>query len=137
MFELSHRITFSAAHSLHSDALSEAENRALYGPCFNLHGHNYELEVTLRGPVDPRTGMVMDLNVLSRVIDELVFRDVDHRNLDSDVSWLDGCITTAENVVAAVWERLAGQLDGQLHRLRLYESAVNFVDYYGPDGGSR
>ena len=139
MFELTHEVEFSAAHRLHSPHLTEEQNRALYGPCHRLHGHNYVLEVAVRGPADPTTGMVMDLNVLSRVIQARIFDAVDHRNLEADVPWLEGTITTAENVAAAFWDRLtealAGELPpgGRLHRLRLYESRANFVDYYGPD----
>lgn len=132
MFELTRRLEFSAAHRLHSDALSDEENRALYGPCHRLHGHNYVLEVTVRGPVDPSTGMVMDLNRLAQLLEEQVFSEVDHRNLEQDVPWLAGTITTAENVAAEIWVRLHPRLGGLLHRVRLFESAANIVDYHGP-----
>ncbi|MCB9898785.1 MAG: 6-carboxytetrahydropterin synthase [Planctomycetes bacterium] len=132
MFELSRRLEFSAAHRLWCDRLSDDENRRLYGPCANLHGHNYVLDVTVRGDVDPVTGMVMDLNVIAQVLDEVLFRAIDHRNLESDVPWLAGKVTTAENVVAAMWEQLRPHLGPGLHRMRLYESPQNFVDYSGP-----
>lgn len=132
MFDLTRRLEFSAAHRLCSPALSEAQNRELYGPCFNLHGHNYALEVTVRGPVDSDTGMVMDLNVLATLLHERIFTAVDHRNLESDVPWLEGVITTAENVAAAFWDQLAPDLGGLLYRVRLYESRDNFTDYLGP-----
>ncbi len=132
MFELIHKIGFSAAHKLESPHLTPEENQRLYGPCHNLHGHNYELEVVVRGEVDPRTGMVMDLNVLAGLMHEHIFADVDHKDLGHDVPWLAGRITTAEVVAAAIWERLEAPLEGRLHRVRLYESAVNFVDYHGP-----
>lgn len=132
-FQLSRRVEFSAAHRLHDPALSAAENRRIFGVCNNEkgHGHNYVLDVTVEGPLDAH-GMVMDLNRLAVLLDEQVFREVDHRHLDHDVPWLAGRISTAENVVAAIWERLAGPLEGRLHRLRLYESRMNFVDYFGP-----
>lgn len=133
MFELTRRLEFSAAHFLRSPVLSDEQNRALYGPCYGLHGHNYVLDVTLKGPADPSTGMVMDLNVVGRVLDETVFRALDHKHLDADVPWLDGVITTAENVAAVLWERLAPQFGGLLYRVRLYESAANVVDYHGPE----
>ena len=132
MFELTRRLEFSAAHFLRSPELSDEQNKALYGPCYGLHGHNFVLDVTLRGPVDPKTGMVMDLNVVARILDETVFKAVDHKHLDADVPWLDGVITTAENVSAAMWEQLAPRFDGLLYRLRLYESAANVVEYHGP-----
>lgn len=137
MFELSRRLEFSAAHRLHNPAFSDAENRELYGVCNNPHGHghNYVLDVTLRGPADPDTGMVMDLNRLAVLLDERIFQVVDHKHLDHDVPWLAGRVSTAENVVAAMWEQLAPHLDGLLFRMRLWESRHNFVDYHGPDAG--
>ncbi|RKY22465.1 MAG: 6-carboxytetrahydropterin synthase [Planctomycetota bacterium] len=132
MFELTHRLEFSAAHRLHAESLSDEENARLYGPCNRLHGHNYVLDVTVRGPIDPTTGMVMDLNVLAGLMRARVFDELDHRNLEQDVPWLAGTITTAENVAAVIWERLAPELEGRLQRVRLFESASNFVEYYGP-----
>lgn len=133
---ITHVQEFSAAHRLISPHLSEAENRALYGPCFNDHGHNYELEVTVRGPVDARTGMVMDLNRLSRLMVETLIRRVDHLHLNHDVPFLAGTITTAENVAVAFWRELEPQLRAipgcKLYRIRLHESRANKVDYYGP-----
>ncbi len=133
-FELTRRVEFSAAHRLHNPAFSDAWNRDVYGVCNNErgHGHNYVLDVTVRGPVDPETGMVMDLNRLMAILHELVFQELDHKHLDHDVPWLAGTISTAENVAAALWKRLDGQVPCPLHRLRLYESAQNYVDYHGP-----
>lgn len=132
MFDLTHRIEFSAAHKLESPHLSDAENRELYGPCYRLHGHNYVLDTTVRGPADPRTGMVMDLNVLMRIVRDVVHAQVDHLNLQEDVPWLRGRITTAEVVCEAIWEQLAPHLGDRLYRLRLWESRDNLCDYYGP-----
>lgn len=137
MFELSRRLEFSAAHRLHNPAFSDEQNRELYGVCNNEkgHGHNYTLDVTVRGPADAETGMVMDLNRLAVLLQERVFDEVDHRHLDHDVPWLAGRVSTAENVAAAIWERLAPELGGLLHRVRLWESRHNFVDYHGPGAG--
>lgn len=135
--ELTHRQEFSASHRLHDAALSDEQNRQLYGPCNNLygHGHNYEYEVTVRGSV-PASGMIIDLNVLAVIMREEIFSKVDHKHLNHDVDFLAGVITTAENLCLAFWEQLAPRLaafDGcELHRLRVYESHSCFVDYYGP-----
>jgi len=135
MHELTRRLEFSAAHRLHNPKFSDEENKRLYGVCNNLHGHghNYVLDVTLRGEADVETGMVMDLNRLAVLLDEVIFAAVDHRHLDHDVPWMDGRVSTAENVVSAMWEQLAEHLSPLLYRMRLYESAANYVDYYGPD----
>ena len=136
-FELTRRVEFSAAHRLHNPAFSAARNREVYGVCNNPkgHGHNYVLDVTVRGPVDPQTGMVLDLNRLAVLLRELVYAEVDHKHLDEDVPWLAGTISTAENVAAKIWERIAPHLEGKLYRLRLYESRENYVDYHGPGNG--
>lgn len=134
--EITHVQEFAAAHRLVSAHLSEAANRELYGPCFRDHGHNYVVEVTVRGEVDPRTGMVMDLNRLSRLMDERLIQKVDHRHLNHDVPFLAGTITTAENVALAFWRELEPALRAhpgcKLHRIRLHESRANVVDCYGP-----
>ncbi len=132
--EITRRVEFSAAHRLHNPAFSTEKNREVFGVCNNPngHGHNYVLDVTVAGPLDPETGMVMDLNRLRVLLDELVFVELDHRNLDRDVPWLAGRISTAENVAQAIWERLQEPLGGLLRRVRLYESRMNYVDYRGP-----
>ncbi len=134
--ELTHCIEFSSAHRLHDPALTDAENAKLYGPCNNLngHGHTYRLEVTVRGCV-PRSGMIIDLNVLRVIMHEEVFDHVDHKHLDKDVAFLAGRISTAENLALAFWERLAPPIEkrggGQLVRVRVYEGSDSFVDCFG------
>lgn len=136
--ELTHRQEFSAAHRLHDPALSDDENKALYGPCNNPrgHGHNYEYEVTVRGPI-PRSGMILDLNVLTVIMREEIFEHVDHKHLDHDVAFMEGRISTAENLCVAFWERLQPRIEEHpgcaLHRIRVYETRDAFVDYYGPE----
>ncbi|MCY3003180.1 MAG: 6-carboxytetrahydropterin synthase [Planctomycetota bacterium] len=134
--EITHAQEFSAAHRLVSAHLSEQANRELYGPCFTDHGHNYVVEVTVRGTVDPKTGMVMDLNRLSKLVVERLIARVDHRHLNHDVPFLAGTITTAENVAVAFWDELEPALRNlpgcKLYRIRLHESRANKVEYYGP-----
>lgn len=134
--EIVHREEFAAAHRLASPHLSDEQNRALYGPCYTLHGHNYALEVAVRGPVAAETGMVMDLNRLSVLMRERVVDVVDHKYLNTDVSFLEGVIPTAENLAVRFWDRLEPHFEGfepcRLHRIRVCESRTNFVDYYGP-----
>jgi len=139
VFELTRRVEFSAAHRLHNPAFSDEQNRHIFGVCNNPrgHGHNYVLDVTVRGAADPETGMVMDLNRLMVLLHEQVFAELDHKHLDHDVPWLAGRVSTAEHVAGAIWDRLAGPLKGKLYRLRLYESAMNYVDYLGPSAGQR
>lgn len=134
--EIIHREEFSAAHRLHSKALTADENQAEFGPCESIHGHNYVLEVVVRGPVDARTGMVLNLNTLMRVVREEVIDQVDHRFLNEDVPFLrDLPVVTAENLAIAFWHRIAAHEAGwggaRLARIRLLESDANQVEYRG------
>jgi 6-pyruvoyltetrahydropterin/6-carboxytetrahydropterin synthase len=123
------RESFNAAHRLYDPALSDAENRRLFGKCVNLHGHNYVLEVVVAGRVDHSSGYVLDLKVLSDVIGRRVIQDVDHRNLNTDVPWLNGCIPTAENLALVFRERLRPELpEGLLWSVRLWETEKNWAE---------
>jgi 6-pyruvoyltetrahydropterin/6-carboxytetrahydropterin synthase len=134
MVYLTRRATFSAAHRLWSEALTEDENDALYEKCANPygHGHNYTLEVALYGRPDPKTGMVLNLTDMKRIIQEHVLEWVDHKHLNYDVPWLEGIIPTTEMLVMAFWERLAGAFpEGLLYEVTLHETENNRASYRG------
>jgi len=129
---VSRRESFNAAHQLCDPSLSDAENERLFGKCANLHGHNYVLEVVIVGQVDQASGYVIDLKVLSDVICRQIVDDVDHRNLNTDVPWLKGCIPTAENLALAFWERLCPEFpEGSLQSVRLWETDKNWAEVGG------
>jgi 6-pyruvoyltetrahydropterin/6-carboxytetrahydropterin synthase len=128
------RLRFNAAHRVHNPALSDEENRALFGKCNNpnWHGHNYTLEVSVEGEVDPRTGYVVDLGEVARVTQREVVDHVDHRNFNLDVPFMQGVIPTSENIVVRFWQVLAPHLaPRRLTRLRLWETENNYVEYDG------
>jgi 6-pyruvoyltetrahydropterin/6-carboxytetrahydropterin synthase len=126
------KFTFSAGHRYWRDGWSAEENARVFGNLTAAHGHNYVLEVTVRGPVDPRTGMVMDLSELKRLVGETVISRFDHADLNQDVLFASGAIPTTENLVRAIWELLAPKLGAErLHRLRLWEDPTFHVEYYG------
>jgi 6-pyruvoyltetrahydropterin/6-carboxytetrahydropterin synthase len=126
---VSRRECFNAAHQLRDPGLSEEENRRLFGKCAGLHGHNYTLEVVVAGEIDESTGYVVDLKSLSEVIVRTIIEDVDHRNLNTDVPWLQGLIPTAENLAVAFWERLRSELaEGSLRSVRLWETDKNWAE---------
>ena len=134
MVYLTRRTSFSAAHRLWSNELSEAENIAIYEKCANPngHGHNYILEVTVQGTPDPRTGMVLNLTDLKQAINEQVIDWVDHKHLNHDVPWLEGCIPTTEVLAIRFWERLQLVLpQGLLYEVKLYETENNIAIYRG------
>lgn len=131
---LTRRMFFSAAHRLHSEALSEEENKNVYGICNNPmgHGHNYELEITVRGEPNPMTGMVIDLKALKDIVQKEIIDLVDHKHLNHDVDFLRGVVPTAENIVIAFWQQLRGKIpNGQLYELKLYETPRNIASYKG------
>jgi 6-pyruvoyltetrahydropterin/6-carboxytetrahydropterin synthase len=128
------RLRFNAAHRVHNPALSDEENARLFGKCNNRHwhGHNYVLEVSVRGPIDPVTGYVIDLGHVRDVVEREVIEKTDHRNLNLEVDYLEGINPTSENMVVAMWGVLAPALQpAALQRLRLWETENNYVEYDG------
>ena len=128
------RLRFNAAHRVHNPALSDEENVSIYGKCNNpnWHGHNYVLEVSVTGPVDERTGYVIDLGKLRAIVEREVIDQVDHRNMNVDVPLMRGINPTAENIVVACWRALESRVTpGRLARLKLWETENNYVEYAG------
>jgi 6-pyruvoyltetrahydropterin/6-carboxytetrahydropterin synthase len=130
---LTRRETFSAAHRLWSDELSDAQNRELFGPCArdHGHGHNYVIELTLRGAVDPKTGIVVNLTEMRDALNELIIGDVDHRHLNHDSPLCRGINPTAENLVVLFWNVLHKRFGALMHEVCLRETEKNWVRYRG------
>jgi 6-pyruvoyltetrahydropterin/6-carboxytetrahydropterin synthase len=134
MILLTRRAEFSASHYYWNNSLSEAENIRLFGKCANRngHGHNYTLEVTVEGEVDPVSGFVVDLKELKDVVHREVVDVYDHRHLNLEIPEFKSTNPTTENIAIAVWKRLEGHILGaKLHRVRVYEMPDLFADYYG------
>jgi 6-pyruvoyltetrahydropterin/6-carboxytetrahydropterin synthase len=147
---LSRRYHFSASHRLHVDALSAEENRAMFGKCNNPfgHGHNYVVEVTLSGPVDPVTGMIVNLGDLDLFAQREVMDLFDHANLNTLEAFRDR-VTTTENVCVEMWRIFSGFADAssfadasgfaesidhpqvKLERIHIEETGNNSFDYFG------
>ena len=134
MIYVTRKADFSAAHRLYNPSWSDKQNDEVFGKCNNPngHGHNYILEVTVRGGVDDSTGYLVDLKKLKEVIRVRVIDKVDHKNLNTDVEFLHGIIPTAENIAIAIWGELKGAIpSGTLHEIRLQETERNIVTYRG------
>ena len=134
MIYLTRKAEFSASHYYHNPAFSPEENRRVFGKCANLngHGHNYTLEVTVKGEVDARTGFVVDLKDLKDTMNREVVDAMDHRHLNKEVPEFASTIPTTENLAIAAWKRLEPHIKAaKLHRVRVYESPDLFADYYG------
>ena len=132
---ITRRLHFSAAHRLARPEWSDDRNSRVFGDCANAnwHGPNYDLEVTVSGPVDAETGYVMDLKDLKDLVNRRVVDDLDHRNLNLDVPWLEGVIPSTENLVVKMWERIAPLIPppAKLDRLVLWETPRHRVEYSG------
>jgi 6-pyruvoyltetrahydropterin/6-carboxytetrahydropterin synthase len=128
------RLHFNAAHRVHNPALSDAENTALFGKCNNpnWHGHNYILDVSVRGEIDQKTGYVVDLARLRDTVQREVVDQVDHRNLNLEVAFMRGRIPTTENIVVAMWQVLQPAIaPATLVKLSLWETQNNSAEYTG------
>lgn len=133
---ITRRERFSAAHMLSRPDWSQEKNFEVFGKCANpnWHGHNYELFVTVKGPVDETTGFVMNLKDLSKIIKEKVIDHVDHKNINVESVFMSGKLATTENLCVAIWDQIKEPIDkagAQLHSVKLLETENNFVEYYG------
>lgn len=134
MISLTRKAEFSAAHYYWNDAWSQEKNEEVFGRCANRngHGHNYTLEVTVTGEVDPVTGFVVDLKELKDVMEREVVGVYDHRHLNLEVPEFATVVPTSENIAIAIWKRLEGKIKGaKLERIRVYEMPDLFADYCG------
>ena len=131
---ITRRLLFNAAHRVHNPALSDAENQRLFGKCNNpnWHGHNYTLDVSVTGPIDERTGYVIDLSVLKGIVEREVISKVDHRNFNLEVDFMQDVIPTTENIILQMWRVLQPAIaPARLSRLVLWETPNNYVEYTG------
>ena len=128
-------LEFSAAHRVFNPEWTDERNHEVFGGCANpnWHGHNYELHVTVEGEMDPETGFVMDFRDLKSLVESRVIQDLDHQNVNLDVPWMAGLIPSAENMVVAIWSRLADGLPNEvkLSKLTLWETPRSYVEYTG------
>jgi 6-pyruvoyltetrahydropterin/6-carboxytetrahydropterin synthase len=134
MVYLTRKAEFSAAHYYHNPQWSPEENQRVFGKCANLngHGHNYTLEVTVKGEPETKSGFVIDLKELKAIMQREVIEVMDHRMLNKEVPEFATAIPTTENLAIAIWNRLDGKLKvAKLHRIRVYETPDLFVDFYG------
>lgn len=134
MIFLTRKAEFAAAHFYWNPAWDEEENRRVFGKCANRqgHGHNYTLEVTVKGETDPVTGFVVDLKELKDIMEREVVSAYDHRHLNHEVPEFQATQPTTENLAVAIWRRLDGKIPhAMLQRVRVYEAPDLFADFYG------
>ena len=125
------RFSFSAGHRYVVDAWSPEENERVFGRLTVPHGHNYTLDVTVAGPIDPDTGMVIDLAELKTVVSETIIERFDHADLNADPAFR-GRVPTTENIAVVVWDLLLAKLgEERLWQVRVWEDPTLYVDYRG------
>jgi 6-pyruvoyltetrahydropterin/6-carboxytetrahydropterin synthase len=136
MIHLTRRERFNAAHMLWNDKWDEQKNIEVFGKCANKnwHGHNFELFVTVKGDINKDTGFVINLKDLSQLIQYKVIDKLDHKNLNLDVDFMKGKMTSTEVLAIAIWEELdegIAKLGAILHSIKVQETENNFVEYFG------
>lgn len=136
MIFITRRERFNAAHRLFRPDFNDERNLEVFGKCSNpnWHGHNYTLYVTVRGEVDPDTGFLVNLKDLSELVNKLVIDQLDHKNINIEVDFMKGKLASTENIAIGIWEQLESpiaQLGATLHKVQLFETENNSVEYYG------
>jgi len=137
--ELGRRYRFAASHRLHTPQLSEEDNSRVFGKCNNPygHGHNYVLEVSLSGTVDPATGMIANLTELDAFVERQVLEEFDHHSLNEDVAAFREKVPTTENLCIEIFRRLQNFPHARLERVRIQETGNNSFEYAGKTEGNR
>ena len=133
---ITRRERFSAAHKLWREDWSDEDNFETFGKCANpnWHGHNYELFVTVKGPVNPETGFVADLKEIGHVLKSKVINQLDHKNINLDVDFMSGELSSTENLAIGIWDTISGDMNAmgcELHCVKIQETENNYVEYYG------
>jgi 6-pyruvoyltetrahydropterin/6-carboxytetrahydropterin synthase len=136
MIYITRRERFNAAHRLYRQDYTDEQNMEIFGKCSNpnWHGHNYELFVTVKGEINPETGFLVNLKLLSKIIRQLVTDKLDHRNINLEVDFMLGKFASTECLAMAIWEQLdhsVKAMGAELHCVKLHESENNYVEYYG------
>ena len=125
---------FCASHKYGNSNWSEEKNYEVFGKDYNNHGHNYILEVSVTGPIDPDSGWLVDLQKLNVLVRSRIVDVIDHSQIEKDLDWFKGKQPSSENILVWAWNEIAPRMEqGRLHRLRLVETHSIFTDYYGPE----
>lgn len=136
MLYITRKFHFSASHRVYNPALSDEENLKIYGKCSNPngHGHNYEMDVTVSGDIDPELGYVMDLTQLKILVEKEIIDKVDHKNLNLDVDFMESVLPSTENIAVTFWNQIESKINAKnrkLYSIRIRETINNSIEYRG------
>jgi len=127
---------FCAAHKYWNDKWSEDKNHEVFEDDVKVHGHNYALDITLKGNINPGSGFAVNISKLKKIVNKKVIKFLDHSEIQKDIKWFKNKQPSTENLVLFIWEQIADDIpDGaQLYKVKLRETPTIYTEYYGPDG---
>ena len=127
---------FCAAHKYWNSDWDEDKNYSVFGDDVKLHGHNYELDITIGGPVNEKSGFIINIMELNDLVKEFVIQKLDHSQIDKDIEWFQGKQPSTENLVVYIWKKLADKIPSPayLYSIKLRETPTIYTEYYGPKG---
>jgi len=125
---------FCAAHKYWNDSWNHDKNFRVFGDDIKVHGHNYELDVTIAGPINEKSGFIVDFQDLKQIVTKNVINNLDHSEIQKDIKWFEGKQPSTENLVLFIWENIAPHIQepAKLHKIKLRETPTIFTEYYGP-----
>ena len=125
---------FCAAHRYWNPKWDEDKNYSVFGDDVKVHGHNYVLDITITGPINPDSGFIFDIQELKMIVDRNVIKKIDHSLIQEDIEWFQGKQPSTENLVCFIWESIVGEINkpAKLHKIKLRETPTIFTEYYGP-----
>ena len=130
---ITRRERFSTSHKLRNNNLSEKENEEIFGKCYNLHGHNYELFITVTGKINPKTGFVIDLKNLKHIVQVKIIQKLDHKDMNN-VDFMKNLVCSTENLCVKIWQELESpikELGAKIYKIKINETENNSFEYYG------
>ena len=127
---------FCAAHKYFNPKWDDRKNYSVFGEDVRLHGHNYELDITIGGPINKDSGFIIDIMTLNNLMDEFVIRKLDHSQVEKDIDWFRGKQPSTENLVIYIWNQIVDKISNPayLHCIKLRETPTIYTEYYGPEG---
>ena len=127
---------FCAAHKYFNPKWDDDKNYSVFGDDVRIHGHNYELDITIGGPVNEDSGFIIDIMKLNNIMEEFVIKELDHSQIEKDIDWFRGKQPSTENLVVYIWKQIVDEIPNPayLHCIKLRETPTIYTEYYGPEG---
>ena len=133
---LTKQFKFCAAHKYWNKNWSDEKNQEIFEDDIKIHGHNYELDITIKGPIDPESGFIINISDIKNVVNDYVIKHLDHSQIDKDLDWFKDKQPSTENLVLFIWNQISGRIPGKasLYKIKLRETPTIYTEYFGPNG---